>query len=102
MIIFQTWYQVVFSIYLKTIVELDIAKIINKFNQNKSVGHENIRNHKQVKTEILNPLTQILNLSLSSGVVPENLKVASKGYTCLQKGCLILKLSSSVTFTMLL
>ena len=44
MIIFQTWYQVVFSIYLKTIVELDIAKIINKFNPNKSVGHENIGN----------------------------------------------------------
>ena len=64
--------------YMKPIVELDIAKIIDKFNPNKSAGYENIGNFiiKKVKTGILKPLAQIFNLSLSSGVVPEKLKVA--------------------------
>ena len=66
------------SMYMKPIVELDIAKIIDKFNPNKSAGYDNTGNFiiKKVKTEILKPLTQIFNLSLSSGVVPEKLKVA--------------------------
>ena len=64
--------------YVKPIVELDIAKIIDKFNPNKNVGYDNIGNFiiKKIKTEILKPLTQIFNLSLSSGVVPEKLTVA--------------------------
>ena len=47
-------------------------------NPNKSAGHYNIGNFiiKKVKTEISKPLTQIFNVSLSSGVVPEKLKVA--------------------------
>ena len=63
--------------YMKPIVELDIAKIIDKFNPNKSAGHDNIGNFiiKKVKSEIIKPLTQISNLSLSSGIVPEKLKV---------------------------
>ena len=64
--------------YMKPIVELDIAKIIDKFDPNKSAGHDNIGNFiiKKVKSEIIKPLTQIFNLSLSSGIVPEKLKVA--------------------------
>ena len=30
------------SMYMKPIVELDIAKIIDKSNPNKSAGHDNI------------------------------------------------------------
>ena len=66
------------SMYMKPFVELDIAKIIDKFNPNKSAGHNNIGNFiiKKVKSEIIKPPTQIFNLSLSSGIVPEKLKVA--------------------------
>ena len=39
----------------------------------KSIGNFII---KKVKSEIIKPLTQIFNLSLSSGIVPEKLKVA--------------------------
>ena len=44
------------SIYVKPIVELDIAEIIDKFNPNKSAGHENIGKLiiNKVKTKILN------------------------------------------------
>ena len=62
--------------YMEPIVELDIAKIIDKFNPNKSAGHDNIGNFiiKKVKSEIkFKKLTQIFNLSLSSGIVPEKL-----------------------------
>ena len=64
------------SMYMKPIVELDIAKIIDKFDPNKSAGHDNIGNFiiKKVKSEKIKPLTQIFNLSLSSGI--EKLKVA--------------------------
>ena len=53
------------SMYMKPIVELDIAKTIDKFNPNKSAVNFII---KKVKTEIIKSLTQIFNLSLSSGV----------------------------------
>ena len=64
--------------YMKPIIEQDIIKIIDKFNPNKSAGHDNIGNFviKKVGSEIVKPLTRIFNLSLSTGVVPDKLKVA--------------------------
>ncbi len=66
------------SMYLKPIVEMDIIKIIEKFNPNKSPGHDNIGNFilKKVGSEVAKPLTMIFNLSLSTGIVPEKLKTA--------------------------
>ena len=66
------------SMYMKPIVELDILKIVSKFNANKSAGHDNIGNFiiKKVQSEIVKPLTSILNLSLSTGIVPDKLKIA--------------------------
>ena len=66
------------SMYMKSIVESDIIKIINKFHPNKSAGHDNVGNFiiKKVKSEIVKPLTHIFNLSLSTGVVPEKFKIA--------------------------
>ena len=66
------------SMYMKPIVEMDITKIIEKFNQNKSAGDDNIGNFiiKRVAKEIVKPLTQIFNLSISTGSVPEKLKIA--------------------------
>ena len=66
------------SMYMKPIIEQDIIKIIDKFNPNKRAGHDNIGNFviKKVGSEIVKPLTRIFNLSLSTGVVPDKLKVA--------------------------
>ena len=66
------------SMFMKPIVESDIMKIIDKFKQNKSAGHDDIGNFiiKKVGRDIIKPITSIFNLSLSTGVVPHKLKVA--------------------------
>ena len=64
---------------MKPIVKSDILKIVSKFNVNKSAGHDNIRNFiiKKVQSEIVKPLTSIFNQSLSTGIVPDELKIAT-------------------------
>ena len=64
------------SMHMKPIVASDIIKIIDKFNPNKSAGHDNVGNYiiKKVGKEIVKPLTNIFILSLSTGVVPDKLK----------------------------
>ena len=64
--------------FLKTIVEEEIVRIIYKFNQNKSVGHDDIGNFivKRITKEISVPLTLIFNTSISTGTVPDELKMA--------------------------
>ena len=66
------------SLFFKPVVESDIMKIINKFDPNKSAGHDDIGNYivKKVAKEICHPLTIIFNLSLSTGIVPDHLKIA--------------------------
>jgi len=66
------------SMYMKPIVEMEIIKIIEKFNQNKSAGHDNIGNFiiKRVANDIVKPLAMVFNLSISTGTVPEKLKTA--------------------------
>ena len=66
------------SIFMRPIVEDEILKIINKFDKNKSAGHDGIGNLivKGVAKEILYPLTAIFNRSLSTGKVPDSLKIA--------------------------
>ena len=66
------------NMYMKPIVEMDITKIIEKFNQNKSAGNDDIGNYiiKRVAKEIVKPLTLIFNLSISTGIVPNKLKIA--------------------------
>jgi len=66
------------SMYMKPIVQTEIIKIIDKFKPNKSAGHDDIGNFivKRVANEIVQPLTSIFNLSLSTGTVPQNLKIA--------------------------
>ena len=66
------------SMYMKPIVEMDIVKIIEKFDQNKSAGNDNIGNFviKRVCNEIVKPLSMIFNLSISTGIIPEKLKIA--------------------------
>ena len=66
------------NLFLNPIHSKEILKIVNKFNQNKSPGHDGIGNRivKKVIHEIIKPLTDIFNLSLSKGKVPEQLKIA--------------------------
>ena len=66
------------SLFMKPILADEIVKIISRFNQNKSPGHDEIGNFivKNVAHIISGPLPDIFNLSLSTGSVPEQLKVA--------------------------
>ena len=66
------------SMFMNPIDEMEMVKIINKLKPNKSAGHDNIGNFiiKKVACEIVNPLTNIFNLSLSTGIVPKETKRA--------------------------
>ena len=63
---------------MKPIIAEEIVKIISKFNQNKSPGHDGIGNLivQNVAHIISRSLADIFNLSLSTGSVPEQLKIA--------------------------
>ena len=63
---------------MKPIVADEVVRIISKLNQNKSPGQDGIGNLivKKVASIISKPLTDIFNLSLSTGIVPEQLKLA--------------------------
>ena len=62
---------------MKPIIAEEIVKIISKFNQNKSPGHDGIGNLivKNVAHIVSRPLADIFNLLLSTGGVPEQLKI---------------------------
>ena len=64
--------------FYEIIVENEIIKIIAKFDQNKSPGLDGIGNFvlKRIAKEIVKPLTTIFNTSISSGKVPDSLKIA--------------------------
>jgi len=66
------------SFFMSPITEEEIIKIISKFDQNKSPGHDDIGNFiiKRVAHEISKPLTIIFNQSISTGNVPNQLKTA--------------------------
>jgi hypothetical protein len=65
-------------LFMNPIIADEVIKIITKFDQNKSPGHDDIGNFivKQVAKQISEPLANIFNLSLSTGNVPEQLKIA--------------------------
>ena len=65
-------------LFMKPIVAEEIIKIVKTFNPNKSPGHDGFGNFiiKKVIYEISEPLTDIFNLSLSTGIVPNELKIA--------------------------
>ena len=62
-------------LFMKPIVAEEIIKIVKTFNPNKSPGHDGVGNFiiKKVIYEISEPLTDIFNLSLSTGIVPNEL-----------------------------
>ena len=88
--------------YTKPVVEMNIAKIIEKFIQNKSADNDDVGNYiiKRVAKKIVKPLTLIFNVSISTGVVPNKLKIA-KIIPIYKKARYrnIFELPPSVTFT---
>jgi len=68
----------------------EILKIVSNLKDKKSPGHDGIDNHllKSIIPYVVNPLVHIVNLSLTSGIVPNKLKVAKvipiykKGDSC--------------------
>ena len=66
------------TIYLYHITPNEIKKYIDTLPSKTSSGYDNISNKllKQIKHTILNPLTHVFNLSLMSGVFPENMKLS--------------------------
>ena len=66
------------TMYLDPITPTEIKQLINKLPAKDSSGYDNISNNllKHIKESVVSPLTYIFNLSLSSGVFPENMKLA--------------------------
>ena len=64
--------------YLDPITPTEIKQLINKLPAKDSSVYDNISNNllKHIKESVIKPLTYILNLSLSRGVFPENMKLA--------------------------
>ena len=64
--------------FLETVDQYDILKIVNKMKPKTSFGYDDIST-KIIKDSILNilsPVTHIINRSLITGTVPDNLKIA--------------------------
>ena len=66
------------SIFIKPITEDEIVKIMCKFDKNKSALHDGVGNLivTRVANEIACPLSAIFNLSLTTGIFPDQLKIA--------------------------
>ena len=66
------------SIFLEPTTESEISEICASFRAGTSAGFDQVTMDvvKQTIDSIIGPLTHIMNLSLSSGIVPEQMKVA--------------------------
>ena len=66
------------SIFLDPITPLDTINITSKLKNKTSQGHDNISTKliKQSIEQISTPLTHILNQSMTTGIVPQNMKIA--------------------------
>ena len=66
------------SLFLRPTSEQEINKIIEKLPNKNSSGHDNISNIllKKLKAPLLTPLNIIFNQSITSGIFPEEMKLA--------------------------
>ena len=66
------------SIFLEPTTESEISEICTSFRAETAAGFDQVAMDvvKQTIDSIIGPLTHIMNLSLSSGIVPEQMKVA--------------------------
>ena len=66
------------SLFFAPAVEEEIKDIVNNLNNKKSSGFDGITNFllKNIINEIISPLTYILNQSITTGKVPQKMKIA--------------------------
>ena len=66
------------SIFLSSVEESEIINIVKNWKNKKSTGFDNIDMTivKQVISHIVKPLSYICNMSLTSGIFPNNMKIA--------------------------
>ena len=66
------------SLFLSPTDPNEILKIVKSLKTKKSCGHDNLSSYfiKQIGHSIARPLSTIINKSLESGIVPDNLKLA--------------------------
>ena len=64
--------------FFTPITEEEVIKVIKNLDTKKSAGHDGISILiiKKLADELSNPLTYIFNMSLKSGIVPDQLKIA--------------------------
>ena len=67
------------SLFLRPTSEHEINKIIDKLPNKNSSGHDNISNIllKKLKAPLLKPLNIVFNQSITSGIFPEQMKLAN-------------------------
>ena len=70
--------QFLSTLFLDPVTEEEVIKITNDFKPGKAVGYDNIPMLLMQKTihVIAKPLSHIINLSFSSGIVPDQLKIS--------------------------
>ena len=66
------------SIFFNPVIEIEVLDLVGKLASKKSAGHDGLSNFclKAIIPEIVKPLTYIFNLSISSGIVPQKMKLA--------------------------
>ena len=71
-------YSVTNSIYIDTVTNYELEKLIDGLKNGKACGDDGIGAQliKENKQFLLHPLTYIFNLSLTTGIVPDKLKIA--------------------------
>ena len=74
----KNYYEYMSEPYTKPVVAEEVIKVISKFQSNKSPGPDDIGNLvvKRIAPEISEPLTTVFNCSFSTGVFPDQLKIA--------------------------
>ena len=65
------------SLFLKPTNETEVLRLVSLLKNNKSPGFDGIKNEliKDIIHGIVKPLVHIFNLSFSSGIVPERMKM---------------------------
>lgn len=67
------------SLFLYPTDEIEIVKLIGSLKSSSAIGHDSLSNNilKETKYIIANPISYICNLSISTGTVPSELKIAN-------------------------
>ena len=75
--------SIIDSMFIGTVEQSEVYATTNKLKSKLSHGHDDISTKllKNTITNILQPITHIINLSFNTGVVPQEMKIANGGFT---------------------